>query len=99
MFFSVITKNLNWKILTKNLVTFKRWDGVKDEKFLTIHWKNLIFMGRVIGQFADLTGGAWWKRERGFDTPMHTMTTHTNHHWHVFYLSYNRLGNGIEIHG
>ena len=30
--FSVITKNLNWEILTKNLVTFKRWDGVKDEK-------------------------------------------------------------------
>ena len=33
MFFSVITKNLNWEILTKNLVTFKRWDGVKDGKF------------------------------------------------------------------
>ena len=33
MFFSVITKNLNWEILTKNLVTFKRWNGVKDEKF------------------------------------------------------------------
>ena len=33
MFLSVITKNLNWEILTKNLVTFKRWDGVKDEKF------------------------------------------------------------------
>ena len=33
MFFSAITKNLNWDILTKNLVTFKRWDGVKDEKF------------------------------------------------------------------
>ena len=33
MFFSVITKNLNWDILTKNSVTFKRWDGVKDEKF------------------------------------------------------------------
>ena len=29
MFLSVITKNLKWKILTKNLVTFKRWDGVK----------------------------------------------------------------------
>ena len=28
MFFSVLTKNLNWEILTKNLVTFKRWDGV-----------------------------------------------------------------------
>ena len=33
MFFSVVTKNLNWEILTKNLVTFKRWDGVEDEKF------------------------------------------------------------------
>ena len=32
MFFSVITINLNGEILTKNLVTFKRWDGVKDEK-------------------------------------------------------------------
>ena len=33
MFFSVITKNLNWDILTKNLVIFKRWHAVKDEKF------------------------------------------------------------------
>ena len=31
--FSVITKNLNWEVLTKNFVTFKRWDGVKNEKF------------------------------------------------------------------
>ena len=31
-FLSLITKNLNWEILTKNLVTFKRWDRVKDEK-------------------------------------------------------------------
>ena len=31
----VITKNrrIQTEILTKNLVTFKRWDGVKDEKF------------------------------------------------------------------
>ena len=28
----VITKNSNWEILPKNLVTFKRLDGVKDEK-------------------------------------------------------------------
>ena len=28
MFFSVITKNLNWEILSKNFVTFKRWDAV-----------------------------------------------------------------------
>ena len=33
MFFSVITKNLNWEILTKNLVAFKRWDGYREEKF------------------------------------------------------------------
>ena len=33
MFLSLITKNLNWEILTKNLVTFKRWDWVKDERF------------------------------------------------------------------
>ena len=33
MFLSVITQNLNWEILTENLVTFKRWDGLKDEKF------------------------------------------------------------------
>ena len=33
MFFSVMTKNLNQEISTENLVTFKRWDGVNDEKF------------------------------------------------------------------
>ena len=33
MFLSLITKSLNWEILTKNLVTFKGWDGVTDEKF------------------------------------------------------------------
>ena len=33
MFFSVITKNLNWQILTKNLFAFKLWNEVKDEKF------------------------------------------------------------------
>ena len=33
MFFPVTTKNVNWEIFTKNLVTFKRWDGVNNEKF------------------------------------------------------------------
>ena len=32
MFYSVITKNPNREILTKNLVTFKRNDEVKDER-------------------------------------------------------------------
>ena len=31
--FSIITTNLTWEILTKSIVTFKRWDGIKDEKF------------------------------------------------------------------
>ena len=29
---AVITKNSNWEILTKNLVTFKGYNGVKDKK-------------------------------------------------------------------
>ena len=33
MFSSFITKNFNWEILTKNLVAFKKWDGIKDKKF------------------------------------------------------------------
>ena len=33
MFFYVMTKNLNWEISSKNLVTCKRWDRVNDEKF------------------------------------------------------------------
>ena len=33
MFFIGISKNLNWEVLTENLVTFNRYDGVKDEKF------------------------------------------------------------------
>ena len=43
MFFSVITKNLNWEILTKNLVTFKRQDEVKDRGSL----KNPIISGEL----------------------------------------------------
>ena len=48
MFLSVITKNLNWEILTKNLVNFKRWNGVKDEKFEYFggSLKNSIFRRR-----------------------------------------------------
>ena len=47
MFFSVITKNLNWEILTKNFVIFKRMDGVKDQKiwYYGGSLKNLSFRG------------------------------------------------------
>ena len=33
MYLSVIANNINWEIFPKNLVTFKRWDGIKGEKF------------------------------------------------------------------
>ena len=47
MFLSVTTKNLNQKILTKNLVTFKRWDEIKDENFniMGVHWKIQFLRG------------------------------------------------------
>ena len=34
MFLSVITKNFNWEILSKNLDTFKRWNGLRMMKIL-----------------------------------------------------------------
>ena len=45
LFFSVITKNSNWETLTKNLVIFKRLDGVKNEKleYISGSLKNRIF--------------------------------------------------------
>ena len=41
IFFFFITKNSNWESLTKNFVTFKRLEGVNDEK---LWWKTLIFL-------------------------------------------------------
>ena len=45
--FSVITKSWNWEILPNNLVTFKRYGGVKDEKryYSRGSQKNPIFRG------------------------------------------------------
>ena len=71
MFCSVVTKNSNWEILTKNLarhflVTFKIQDRVKDDTERGLQ-KNLSFQGRGgheiknniwgLGQFVD--GGGW----------------------------------------
>ena len=54
MFFSVITKNVNWEILNKNLITFKRWDELEDEKFELYRGllNNLTFRGR--GGFLEI---------------------------------------------
>ena len=45
MFSSVITKNLNWKILTKNLVTFEIWDELKMKKLNTENFLKIFFKG------------------------------------------------------
>ena len=37
MFFLVISKNLNWEIVTKYLVTFKRWDGLRNFSIVGVH--------------------------------------------------------------
>ena len=49
MFFCVIIKNLNWENLTKNSVTFKKWDRVKDQKFYFI----IIFFFGGGGEFTE----------------------------------------------
>ena len=47
MFLSVITKNLNWEISTKSLVTLRRRDGVKDGKI------------NILGVSCLKSGGIW----------------------------------------
>ena len=56
MLFSGVTKNLNWKISTKNLVAFKRWDGVKDGKFK-------YYEGSLKNTINQYIGGNCLKRE------------------------------------
>ena len=49
MFFSAITKNSNWDILTKNLVILKDKMGLRMENFNFggIHWKVWFLGGTV----------------------------------------------------
>ena len=65
MFFSAITKNLNWEILTKNLVPFKSWDGVKDEKFYNYgsSLKNPVYRGCIKNQYI----GGYLSKKGGLD--------------------------------
>ena len=90
MFFSVITKNLNWEILTKNLFTFKRWDEFKMNNFNIMGLpENQIFKGGSWKTSMPKNGRAWTVCEfkkglrkkvgvvflRGLDTPIHTIIT------------------------
>ena len=44
MFFFVMTKNLNWEISAKNLVTFKRWMGfIMKNFYMGVYWKIWFF--------------------------------------------------------
>ena len=54
MFFFILTNNLNWEVLTINLVTFKRWDGIRvfqiavrgGGKFPSVGGESVILLGR-----------------------------------------------------
>ena len=78
MFFSIITKTLNQEILTKNLVTFKIWEGFKDERiqfyggslkdpiFRRVHEKPIYreeSPKKEAWAVWRLKGGSWQKRE------------------------------------
>ena len=72
MFFPVITNNLNREILTKNLVPFKRWDGV--------NWftKNQYIGGNCLKRQAwtvcRFKGGRTWKKRREGVIPQCTVS-------------------------
>ena len=69
MFLSVIIKNLNWEILTKKLVTFKRWDWVKGEKFqYGVSLKNPNFTPRKTNLQGELP-------EKGGDSDLDSLQT------------------------
>ena len=65
--FSIITKNSDWVILTKNLVTFKRWGkmGLRMKNFniMGVHWKiqfsRVGFTKKPIYRGDCLRRGAW----------------------------------------
>ena len=57
MFFSVITKTLNWEILTKNLVTFLK-DGMRlraKNFIIGVHWEIQFIGGE--SQKTNIYGG------------------------------------------
>ena len=84
MFLSVLTKNLNWESLTKNLVTFNFIMGV--------HWKIWFFLGgkgtrtksgrwgKGVGQFSDLRGKKVWSKRR--DVLSHSFWKTGRMPWH-----------------
>ena len=47
MFFSVLTKKFNWEILTKNLVTFKRWDELRMKNVITLRVTKNQYIGEI----------------------------------------------------
>ena len=68
-----MTKNLNWKVVTKKLVTFKRWNRAKDWKleYYSVSLKNSIFSGGGGGggfTKNQYVGGIYLKRGRGLDS-------------------------------
>ena len=61
MFLSVLTKNLNWESLTKNLVSFNFVITEKSDFLRGGGGHRLkVSSGREVGQFSDLRGEEVW---------------------------------------
>ena len=68
MFFSILTKNLNWENLVtfkrwdgirENLVTFKRWDGIRENLVTFKRWDGIRIFQIVVkggGKFPSVRG-------------------------------------------
>ena len=54
MFFSILTKNLNWETLPKSLVTFKRWDGIRVFQIVIRGGVKFSLSEKRIGNFTRL---------------------------------------------
>ena len=48
--FFILSKNLYWEILSKNWVTFKRWDGIKMKNLNIIRFHQEIRFFKVGGE-------------------------------------------------
>ena len=68
MFFSILTKNLNWE----NLVTFKRWDGIRENLVTFKRWDGIRIFQIVVkggGKFPSVRGNQKFYGVRGIFLP------------------------------
>ena len=68
LFFSAMTKNLNWEISNQNLITFKRWDGINEKKLILWEFTekfDFLGGGSMIIFFLEEEGGGESPKKEG----------------------------------